>query len=174
MELIVKNLSATISEVIEELALMMIEPVEEEVEYTGDVLAWIDFSGPVNGRLSTRCGDELGIVLASSLLGIAPEDAQAKERACDALGEMLNVICGNLVTKLFDVEKAFVLSMPQVIRMNQDDPDGSNQVSVESKGPWKAQESCAMLLDDQRIEFTLSIASGAAESHTRKEIHHVG
>jgi len=170
MTVVVKNLAATISEVIEELALMTVEVAEELEEFVPDTAGSIDFSGPVNGRLSARCHRTLGTKLASNLLGLEPDDDDAHEKACDAFGEMLNVICGNLVTKVFDPERTFTISMPQVenpIESESDEPksEDADVQEAQNEGKWSFQETCTLLLDESPVEFTLSFFVGPSSEH---------
>lgn len=150
-----KNLSAAISEIVEELTLMMVEAEDGPVDFPTGIVGRIGFTGPAEGELAVRCEAELGADLASNMLGVDPGDDEAQTKACDALGEMLNVICGNLVTRLFDEERPFTLSIPEV---RKDGPPPA-EASATPPGPSSAgatTTNCVLYMDGHPIEFTLS------------------
>jgi hypothetical protein len=74
--------------------------------------AEVAFSGPLNGRLVVvACGEVLP-QLAENMLG---EDGSHPEQVQrDALGEVANVICGNLLPALSDTKAVFRLDAPRV------------------------------------------------------------
>lgn len=165
MTVTVKSLSATISEVIEELALVMVEEPETRPEFSPDTVAWIEVTGSITGQIIVRCRKELGILLASNLLGIDPEDAQAQEKASDAIGEMLNVICGNLITNFFGVEKTFNVSIPRVADISHIESAPENNTN------WAMQETCFLLLDSHPIEFVLNVSPTLSAQCSREQCH---
>lgn len=152
MTVVLNNLSGTISNVIEELALMAVETPQEQPELIPQIAGWIDLEGSAQGRLYARCGEGLALSLASNLLGVQADDPKAEEIAIDAFKEMLNVLAGHLVTKLFGSEHAFTLSIPTGVRL-----DGAGHPDETDTPNHTLQESCTLLLDDQPIEFTLSL-----------------
>jgi len=162
MTVTVRNLSATISEVIEELALVVVEEPETRPEFSPDTVAWIEVTGSITGQIIVRCRRELGILLASNLLGIDPEDAQAQEKASDAIGEMLNVICGNLITNFFGAEKTFNVSIPRVADIESAPENNTN---------WAMQETFFFLFDSHPIEFVLNVSPALSAQCSRKECH---
>jgi len=156
MTVVLNNLPGAISEVIEELALMSVNEPEEEYTLKGEVVGSVDFVGPFRGRLSAKCDRKLAVVFASNLLGVERESHQASEKTCDAFGEMLNILCGNLVTKLFGSQHAFSLSMPTCVQLTDEELTSSTLEPVDGRSQLQ-QERCVFMLDDEPIEFTLDV-----------------
>ena len=52
--------------------------------------------------------------LAANVLGLDEDDEKVEEKARDALKELLNVSCGNILTELAGTEPVFDLSVPIV------------------------------------------------------------
>ncbi|MEN6624722.1 MAG: chemotaxis protein CheX [Candidatus Sumerlaeia bacterium] len=108
-------LSATFCRVIEQLAFMFAEPAEKEAIPTPDgecVSVAMRFEGALAGGLrlavpAAMCGE-----LAGNMLGMDPDDEQAIAKGLDALKELLNVICGNILTDIAGEEAVFSLSIP--------------------------------------------------------------
>jgi CheY-specific phosphatase CheX len=98
----------------EELAFMFATPelIEEVMEKKPEATAEVKFHGPINGHLVVSlCGDILA-ELAANMLG-ENEPPQAREQL-DALGEVANVICGNILPKLTDPTSVFHIDAPSV------------------------------------------------------------
>lgn len=70
------------------------------------------FNGVIRGTLGLLTTRELGLEVAANLLGLEPDDDEIGERAPDAIKELLNVVCGNLLTELAGDEEVFDLSIP--------------------------------------------------------------
>jgi CheY-specific phosphatase CheX len=82
-----------------------------------DAIGCVDFEGPCDGRLVVRmCGGVLP-VLASNMMGeLNPPGPQLEN---DALGEIANIICGNLLPSLAGVKEVFQLKTPRVMSLNE-------------------------------------------------------
>ena len=114
----------------EDLGFMFPEPeLEEEnplVEPEASVS--VEFWGPFNGRLVvTVCGGLLP-ALAANMLG---EEAPPSElQQYDALGEISNVICGNVLPAIAGSKAVFHIGAPQRLQ-NPETPDrGSPEAKV--------------------------------------------
>jgi CheY-specific phosphatase CheX len=68
------------------------------------------FAGPVRGRLVLRVSDDVRTALAGNMLGV---DAPAPALQADALGELANVVCGNLLPALAGPAAVFRLGAPE-------------------------------------------------------------
>ena len=149
------DLTAVISEVIENLSMMVVENPREWEDFHPQLEGFIEFTGPVNGRLTLRCGEGVARSLASNLLGTEQDDLQTQTSAWDALAELLNVVCGNLVTVLFDDQKPFQLSPPQINTIPEvqvTDPRASEKGET---GSVPDNMVTRLMLDGQPIEFCL-------------------
>ncbi len=85
-------------------------PVTSEL----DVAARVTFQGPLQGTLEVQLSHTLLPLLATNMLG--EEDPPPIEQQYDALQEVANVICGNVLPQLAGVDKVFQLRPPQVTR----------------------------------------------------------
>jgi len=121
----VDTLYEVATEVFETQAFAFVESCEkEDIEnhHTTDyIVASIDFSGPSEGTLHLLISQNGGKELASNLLGVEPFSDDAIESAPDAVGEMLNVICGQFLTTHYGTSSVFNLSIPQCEHTDQHD-----------------------------------------------------
>jgi len=88
-----------------------IPPDEIQRRENVQAVATIAFSGPARGRLQVHAGEGLLPRLTANMMGmdVAPEALQL-----DALGEIANVICGQVLPALHPVS-AFEYMPPQVV-----------------------------------------------------------
>ncbi len=104
---------ATIS-TFENLGFVMAEPTVADFQ-AEQPLAWgarVDFRGPVSGWFDVRLTDDVVDEVAANMLGLdgnVPDDDKR-----DAVGEIANVICGNVVPALGAPEDVFDLSAPHL------------------------------------------------------------
>ena len=147
------TLAMTISEVIENLTLMIVDEPKTHEGFAPQLRGQIEFTGPVNGVLSIECSEILSQKLAVNLLGTEQETLETQADALDALGELLNVVCGNLVTSLYDSNRPFNLLSPKVDNIGPELSDDNKKQNHSDDDSQKA----FMLLDGEPVEFTLSI-----------------
>lgn len=103
------------TEVLEKIAFMFAEPVDGAVLAAPEgpvVKASICFGGPMRGRIELLAALAMGQELASNMLGVEPA-AVSERQARDAMGELLNVLCGQLLTRLAGTEPVFELHPPE-------------------------------------------------------------
>ncbi len=153
------DLAEVISEVIENLSMMPVEKPLEWDKFQPQLEGWIEFIGPVKGKLYLRCEETMALALAANLLGTDHADMQTQADAWDALAELLNVVCGNLVTELFDSKKPFSLSTPQ---LNIIPPNNSDDKQNTTDDPKKSElgadtQTVRLLLDGHPMEFSLEV-----------------
>ncbi len=110
----VQSLSRATTATFEELALLFPEHElsPEQAAAPLEVAVSVEFRGPRRGRLVLRASSNILSSIAANMLG---EDA-SRERPLqrDALGEIANVICGNLLPAIAGVAAVFHLSAPRV------------------------------------------------------------
>lgn len=103
-----------VKDVLERFAFMFADDPNsgEDTDWTDEYLhAVISFNGASRGRLSMAAPISLCTELAANVLGINPEE-NADEMASDALRELINIVCGELVVALFGNEMIFDLTVP--------------------------------------------------------------
>ncbi|RPH94863.1 chemotaxis protein CheX, partial [candidate division KSB1 bacterium] len=80
-----------------------------------DMAASMLFRGPCTGRLTLRVSSTLLNTITQNMLGELTEEDSPEEKGQDAVCEMLNMICGNLLTIWQGDEPVFNLNPPQVL-----------------------------------------------------------
>ena len=109
-------LAATSVRVLEDWAMMMVEPGEVMPgECGGRVLvATVQFKGVVDGKVQIVASDEFARTLAANVLGISSDDESIGEYSVDSLKELGNILTGNFLTEDYGADNVFTLSMPSV------------------------------------------------------------
>ena len=108
------------TDVLEKMAFMFVEEADEdETEAPGAVKAEMHFSGAHTGSLIIAISHETANELASNVLGVEPDDENIEELRNDAVRELLNVTCGNLLTAHYGEEPVFDLSVPEVATIDE-------------------------------------------------------
>ncbi|MEA3287217.1 MAG: chemotaxis protein CheX [Candidatus Marinimicrobia bacterium] len=133
-------------DVFENLAFMfgeLVDTSELTNSSTNHVRAKMDFSGARTGQVMLTVPNEMCPEIAANVLGIDPEDDQVQELAGDALKEMLNIICGQLLTELEGHDKVFNLSVPEI--QNIDSSEWSSLLNKEGSLGFIVDEYPAIL-----------------------------
>ncbi len=118
-----KMLENVFCDVLENLAFMFGEIAEEDITRgPGECLrAQMRFTGPITGSLCLAVPREMCPTIAANVLGLEPDDEAAISDAGDALKELLNVICGHVLTSLMGEEPVFDLTVPEVSPLDADE-----------------------------------------------------
>jgi CheY-specific phosphatase CheX len=110
-------LTQVFTEVLEQLAFMFAEPPEDsspDLGENGIVQASMGFHGPFNGEIDLVVPRGMCEELAANVLGLDPEDEMVVRAPFDALKELLNVTCGNVLTTLAGDVPIFDLTIPEI------------------------------------------------------------
>jgi two-component system chemotaxis response regulator CheY len=110
------------------------------------VLAEVDFSGPFSGTVFLRLPRAILPELCANMLGMEPGDDIPAEQQRDAAGELLNVICGNLLPKIAGSEAVFKVEAPKLLD-NTDIP--ANHKNHSPAG------SCRLVMDTGECKVAL-------------------
>jgi hypothetical protein len=87
---------------------------DEEAQLGEPVIeAAIGFGGPQEGRLRFVVAERMLTALAANMLGLE-DDEITPELQKDALGEALNIVCGNLLPRMAGNEAVFHVLAPEV------------------------------------------------------------
>lgn len=135
--------------VFEDLGFMLptseLDPEQAAAEFCSAVS--VHFDGPVRGTLLVSINGDFLPVLTSNMLGEedVPSDLQQK----DALKELANVICGNLLPQIAGPTAVFDIGEPQ-IQASEDLPDEDLSLT--------AQQSIG--LENGRAELLLYLPEG--------------
>ena len=101
-----------------------------------DVAARMGFRGPSTGTLTLRVASTLLPMLAENMLGESEGD-DALEKGQDALRELLNMICGNVLTAWQGEELVFDLSPPEIL------PEGAVSYTALATVPFCLEDTLA-------------------------------
>lgn len=113
------------AETFESLALMFLMTEEDACVLDPDdvTIAQVDFTGPFNGSLVLSITEELLPELTANMLGHPGEHEAPVEHQEDALKELANVICGNILPVVAGREAVFNVCGPQISK-------GDEEVSI--------------------------------------------
>lgn len=79
-----------------------------------DEVAWtsscVEFSGPLKGRMTLRLSSSLLPELAANIMG--EDDLPSVEDQIDALGEMVNIICGVILPGINEGDDVYRIDSP--------------------------------------------------------------
>jgi flagellar motor switch protein FliN len=90
------------------------------------VVASVHFAGEVVGVMSLHTTWEFGRIIAMAMMGVEEEKITGGEEIKDVVGEIANIVAGNLKTDFMDAGLSLVLSTPSITRGNDfkiDPPD---------------------------------------------------
>jgi len=119
----VKTLSATFLDIVEQLTFMFGDPEEKEdldLELEDFTQASMTFTGDMVGSLTVVVPTSITAEIAANILGLEPEDISDDAMLNDAVGEMLNVVCGHVIMTIAGKDANFALQAPQVSILAKD------------------------------------------------------
>lgn len=106
------------AEVLQQLAFLFAEPIPalSDIDDPGTWRAVrMGFKGPFAGEVSLHLPTSLQAEVAANFLGLDAGDEGVSVHADDALRELLNVICGHILTLWAGEEAVFNLGAPELI-----------------------------------------------------------
>lgn len=108
------KLLETASSTFEDLGFLFAESVleTEQAEATLDVVGSVAFTGPQTGSVLVQMSRSSADAITANMLG--QDTAPAEADMLDGLGEVVNVICGNILPSVFGAEAVFDLHAPSV------------------------------------------------------------
>ncbi|HHN74927.1 MAG TPA: chemotaxis protein CheX [Acidobacteria bacterium] len=86
----------------------------------------VHFTGPLVGEMTLRLNRDLIGDLAANFIGA--DEPPAEDVQNDALGELVNIICGNLLPDLTDEEGVFDITHPEPVETAAELGGGAGQV----------------------------------------------
>jgi CheY-specific phosphatase CheX len=135
--------------VFEDLGFMLptseLDPEQEDAAFHS--AASIGFSGPMRGRLVVAINGDILPTLVSNMLG--EDGAPSALQQEDALKELANVICGNLLPLIAGPAAVFDLEEPQV-RAGEDSQDRNLPITAKQ----------AIGLENGRADLLLFLSEG--------------
>lgn len=120
-----ESLNEIVVRVFEQTAFLFLEPADLAGGISFDnmelVQVHISFSGDAEGEVSLVLPLEMCRELSSNILGEDISESDDRDKCIDAIKEVLNIITGQLLTKLFGYRALFNLSSPQVMELNREE-----------------------------------------------------
>jgi CheY-specific phosphatase CheX len=141
-------LCQTAIQIFEELGFMLPTMELDELQRSAqaDASVSVDFKGGCSGRLIISITGDLLPDLAANMLGESEMVSEQEQR--DALGEMANVICGNLLPKLFGTDAVFQLASPVFSAApTRPDQTNGNPAAVARIGLEQGQAQLTLFID---------------------------
>ena len=132
--------------VLETLAFMFGDQVEKDElppESDENLAVKIRFKGPNAGELTLIAPADICLELAANILGVDDSSELADAKAHDALKELVNVTCGQLLTTIFGEEPVFDLTVPEVQPI--DGPGWRELLTNEESVAFNVEENLVML-----------------------------
>ncbi len=114
--------------VLQNLAFMFVEAVEKETLQNTDspqdlpdkfIKATMAFTGAKKGRVNLMVPEELAKELAANIIGKEIEKSISQKHLQDALKEVLNVTCGNLLSAVVGTQQVFDAASPALTEHDQ-------------------------------------------------------
>ena len=153
-------LSRALTATFEDLALICPDTKLSDLQSAAvtDVAVTVSFNGPLSGRLVLRASAEILPGIAENMLGADGEYPLALQR--DALGELANVICGNVLPMIGGAAAVFVLSAPHEY-VTGGEPQRCTPVSRACIGIDNGRAVAQLLLSDDSL-LSLGLTAEAA------------
>lgn len=110
-----ETLASVAEQTFESLAFMF--PMEDEAPADPArprLTSAVPFSGPFGGSLAVTVDEAALPMLAANMLGLDPDSPPTRVQQEDALREMANVICGNLLPAIAGTEAVFYVGAPEI------------------------------------------------------------
>ncbi len=104
-------------DVLEKLAFVFSFPEDEResIDYASAMAARVSFAGHFTGTLVMAMTPEALPELAGNMLGLEDGKETTAEQQEDALKELINVVCGNLLPAVSGKEKVFNVNPPEIL-----------------------------------------------------------
>jgi len=149
-----KHLDAVLASVAEttlaELAFIFSMLDDEAVRHVSSALiaSSVDFSGPFSGSLTLAVSADMLPTIASNMLGLDEGDTSPLPNLQrDALKELTNVVCGNLLPRMAGTQAVFKIESPRMV-----EPEAIE--GTEGQGPVARTR---LVMDEGRAEFALFV-----------------
>jgi CheY-specific phosphatase CheX len=142
-----------LTDVMEQMAFMFVSEAEPDAKPDEDasfVRVAMIFHGPLEGELTLIASERMCLELAANILGLEEDDPMVIDGAIDALKEILNVICGHLLTGIAGEGPAFDMAPPAAKRLSPEE--------------WEAldlsEKTCFFSVEDHPMLMQLRLERG--------------
>ncbi|MDX2052216.1 MAG: chemotaxis protein CheX [Polyangiaceae bacterium] len=94
----------------------------------GSVAVAVEFIGPAEGTLWISVAPSMLAPIASAMLG--DDDVESETVQQDALRELANIVCGNVLPLIAGGQAVFDLMSPRILALGEELPSGDANVRV--------------------------------------------
>jgi flagellar motor switch protein FliN len=98
------------------LSLTKVGKVTDEGLNENRLVGSINYAGEVVGVMAIHVSREFAVLITSSMLGIPENEITGEDEIKDVLGELTNIVSGNLKSDFLDAGLACVISTPSITR----------------------------------------------------------
>jgi len=109
-----KVLSDTLVEVFSVMAGIEVTISSHEPIPSPHITGIVGIGGAIRAKLTLVCSDSFAAYLASQMLAIPPDHPGSQKAACDALGEICNIVAGYFKARV-GLGDACMISVPTII-----------------------------------------------------------
>lgn len=115
-----ETLQEVLIEIFEQFAFVFVEESDDgDPPDDGPLLAEIAFSSPSHsGRLILAASRSLCLEVAQNVLGEEEQENLPWNASRNALQEMVNIACGNVLARLYGTKEKFELSVPRCLEIS--------------------------------------------------------
>ena len=92
----------------------VVAPAKETVPVVPQMTGVVGIAGAIRAIFTLQCSMASSVKIASQMLGVAADDPDSQKAACDAVGEVCNIISGHFKAKV-GLGDACMLSVPTII-----------------------------------------------------------
>jgi CheY-specific phosphatase CheX len=143
-----------VSDVFDTMLSMEVETVttnQPESPNGTHIVGTVSFGGVVMGNLNMRVGNEFARQMTAAMLGMDTDEIDGDEEVHDVIGEVCNMIGGDLKSRLCDSGLTCELSIPSIT--------SGKEFSIQSRG-WDRSELYAFRNQQQTAVVQVFIKSG--------------
>jgi len=125
----------TLTDVFDTMLSMKLEQIDDDAEgiHGGNqIVGSVGFAGKAMGNVNILVSRDFARLICSKMLGMETDEIESEEEVFDVIGELCNMVGGDLKSRLCDSGFTCELSIPSVT--------GGNDLKMESMG-WDRCES---------------------------------
>jgi chemotaxis protein CheX len=127
-------ISNVVGNVFDTMLSMEVESIEgqpAETKNGNHIVGSVGFAGAVLGNLNLHVDEEFACLMTAAMLGMEVDEIEGDEEVHDVIGELCNMICGDLKSRLCDAGLTCELSIPSITT--------GKDFKIESRG-WERSE----------------------------------
>lgn len=143
----------SVFDVFETMLSMKVETTEDTIPDFSNgchIVGTVGFAGTVLGNLNLQVGEDFACQMTAAMLGMEIDEIEGDEEVHDVIGELCNMICGDLKSRLCDAGLACELSIPSIT--------SGKEFKIESKG-WDRSEQYGFCSGDHRAQVAVYMKS---------------